>query len=81
MLGENHSLDHEFPEYHDTIAMLTENDAFFAQENKYYNALDKEIRILELNYAPIGDIAMQQLKLERAALKDELYEYLVKAKK
>ena len=80
MLGEKHSLDNEFPEYQDTIAMLTENDEFFAKENKYYTALDNEIRILELNYAPIGDVAMQQLKLERAALKDELYEYLVKTK-
>jgi uncharacterized protein YdcH (DUF465 family) len=79
MLGEKHSLDNEFPEYHDTIAMLTKNDEVFAKENKHYIALDKKIRTLELNYAPIGDTAMQQLKLERAALKDELYEYLVKA--
>ena len=80
MLGEKHSLDNEFPEYHETIVMLTQNNESFAKETRHYDALDKEIRTLELNYAPIGDAAMQKLKLERAALKDELYEHIVKAK-
>ena len=52
MLGENHSLVNEFPEYQDIISELTESDEVFAKETKHYNALDAEIRKLELNGAP-----------------------------
>ncbi|RCU45285.1 MULTISPECIES: YdcH family protein [Corallincola] len=79
MLGESHSLGHDFPKYQDLIAKLIESDESFAKENKNYNALDKKIRVLELNGAPIDDLAMQQLKHERAEMKDQLYQRLVAA--
>ena len=81
MLGENHSLIHEFPEYKDTIAKLTKSDEVFAKDTKHYNDLDKEIRELELNSAPIDDDAMHQLKHDRSVLKDMLYKRLVDASK
>lgn len=62
MLGENHSLTHEFPEHLDTITQLTENDASFAETVKNYNALDKEIRVLELQGSPIDDHEMKRVK-------------------
>ncbi|MDR8522725.1 MULTISPECIES: YdcH family protein [Shewanella] len=77
MLGEDHSLIHEFPEYQDSIAKLCQNDEAFAKDTKHYNALDKEIRILELKGAPIDDEAMHKLKHDRAVLKDALYQQLV----
>jgi uncharacterized protein YdcH (DUF465 family) len=76
MLGEDHSLANEFPDYLDTIKGLVSNDAEFAKETKRYNALDKEIRVLELQGGPIEDEAMVQLKLQRAELKDALYQRL-----
>ncbi|ANU38374.1 YdcH family protein [Vibrio scophthalmi] len=76
MLGENHALIADFPEMKDTIAALVGNDPSFAQAMKDYNALDKEIRVLELNGSPIGDDAMMQLKYNRAELKDALYQRL-----
>ncbi|WOT04436.1 YdcH family protein [Shewanella youngdeokensis] len=76
MLGEDHSLLHEFPEYQAVIAQLTKSDATFTKDAKQYNALDKEIRELELNGAPIDDEAMHQLKHDRAQLKDSLYQRL-----
>ena len=79
MLGENHSLINEFPQYQDIITSLTNSDLTFAKESKRYNALDKNIRVLELNNGPIDDAAMQQLKHERAELKDYLYRCLVAA--
>jgi len=81
MLGENHALVKEFPEYQDIITKLTESDEVFAKDTKDYNALDKEIRVLELNGAPIDDEAMHLLKHKRAILKDALYLRLVAAKK
>ncbi|ELI0632452.1 YdcH family protein [Vibrio harveyi] len=73
MLGENHSLTHEFPEHLDTITQLTANDSAFAENAKNYNTLDKEIRELELRGNPIDDHEMNTLKHNRAELKDWLY--------
>ena len=81
MLGEDHSLIHEFPECKDIIVKLTQSDDVYAKDSKRYNDLDKEIRELELNGAPIDDDAMHELKNERAELKDTLYQRLLDAKK
>ena len=77
MLGEDHSLVNEFPEYQGVIAKLSESDESFANDARRYNEMDKEIRVLELDGAPIDDQAMHQLKHERAELKDLLYERLI----
>jgi len=69
MLGEDHSLIHEFPEFRDTIIRLTESDKAFSEKVKRYNALDKEIRKLELKNSPIQDAAMYKLKHDRSILK------------
>lgn len=80
MLGEKHSLLNDFPSLKNTIEVLLKNDASFAEENKRYNALDKEIRELELQDDPISDEAMHQLKHNRAVLKDDLYQKVIAAK-
>jgi len=79
MLGEDHSVAHEFPEYKEAIAKLTSNDERFAKDAQKYNELDKEIRILELDGAPISDDELHQKKHERAALKDLIYKRLLHA--
>ena len=76
MLGEDHSLLHEFHEYQTVIAQLYQSDSAFTQDAKHYDALDKEIRELELKGAPIDDEAMHQLKHDRSVLKDSLYQRL-----
>ncbi|MET2898798.1 YdcH family protein [Vibrio rotiferianus] len=79
MLGENHSLTHEFPEHLDTITQLTANDVDFAENAKSYNTLDKEIRELELRGNPLDDHEMNTLKHNRAELKDWLYTKIMSA--
>ncbi|TDG15950.1 DUF465 domain-containing protein [Seongchinamella unica] len=79
MLGENHSLYHDFPEMVEVTDRLIESDPDFAADAKRYHALDKEIRTLELRNSPIDDQAMQQLKLNRAEMKDSLYQRLLAA--
>lgn len=81
MLGEDHSLLHDFPEYKDTIVQLTKQDNAFAEKALQYHKIDKEIRELELNSAPIDDDAMHNLKHDRAVLKDTLYITLTKEAK
>ncbi|SEQ86500.1 hypothetical protein SAMN03080615_03033 [Amphritea atlantica] len=80
MLGEEHSLAHDFPDYEDVIDQLKESDERFAKENRYYQSLDKQIRVLEMNNSPIDDLSMHQLKQERSELKDALYRRLVEAR-
>ena len=43
MLGEKHSLEHDFPELKDKIKTLLANNDHFAEQNKRYNALDNVI--------------------------------------
>ncbi|HEA15284.1 hypothetical protein LCGC14_2121890 [marine sediment metagenome] len=81
MLGEDHSLTKDFPEYQCTITQLNTDNAEFAARAKQYNAIDKEIRVLELQGAPIDDEAMHQLKHDRMALKDWLHQQLTDAAK
>lgn len=76
MLGEDHTLTHDFPQYEDAINKLIESDPDFVREMKAYNALDKEIRTLELQGNPIDDDEMHKLKTRRAAMKDDLYSRL-----
>ena len=73
MLGEDHSLLSEFPEYKDTITTLAKSDETFLDEMKQYDLLDKEIRKLELRDSPISDEEMLKMKQNRAAMKDELH--------
>ncbi len=79
MLGEDHSLINDFPEFKDAIAKLTESDETFRGDNKRYTALDKDIRTLELRGGPIDDHEMHKLKHDRAELKDSLYQRLLAA--
>ena len=81
MLGENHSLNSDFPEYREVISALNKNDAKFAEKAKQYDELDKEIRVLELKDAPIDDETMHQMKHDRAMLKDLLYQRLLEQSK
>ncbi|MEL7290377.1 MAG: YdcH family protein [Pseudomonadota bacterium] len=77
MLGEDHSLLKEFPEYKQTIITLAKSDETFDSLMREYNQLDKDIRKLELRDSPISDHEMLQLKHDRAEMKDKLHHYLV----
>ncbi|MCQ8879289.1 YdcH family protein [Pseudoalteromonas shioyasakiensis] len=79
MLGEDHSLTKEFPEYLNTIATLNSESAEFSAKAEQYDAIDKEVRVLELQDAPIDDQSMQKMKIERAELKDWLHHTLMSA--
>ncbi|RXJ72102.1 hypothetical protein CS022_17680 [Veronia nyctiphanis] len=76
MLGENHGLNYEFPEFADKIQLLKNSDATFNAWAKEYHSLDHEIRGLENNDVPTDDLTFMQLKTRRAHLKDELYKIL-----
>ncbi|GLS92311.1 hypothetical protein GCM10007916_33810 [Psychromonas marina] len=80
MLGEDHSLLNEFPNHKEKIISLNTSDKSFAVDAKSYHQLDTEIRKLELKNAPIEDDPLHQMKLDRASLKDSLYQRLIAAR-
>lgn len=81
MLGENHSLRHEFPDHIDTITSLNSSDEHFATVLKKYDLLDKQIRNLELRDSPISDEEIHDLKQKRVEMKDALYHKVILAEK
>lgn len=80
MLGEDHSLLSDFPEYKERIIVLNQTNQAFAKDAVRYHELDREIRELELNNAPIDDEMLHQLKRKRARLKDSLYQAILNSK-
>lgn len=74
----SHQLQTEFPQYKDLIGDLRVNDPKFAENLKRYTELDREIEGLEKRDAPIADSQLVEMKQQRAQLKDELYQCLLK---
>ncbi|MGP4844116.1 YdcH family protein [Marinobacter sp. 1Y8] len=78
MTISNHALHLEFPEYGDTIHALRDSDNHFRNLSDQYHQLDKSIRGLESREVPTDDQHFNDLKTERAHLKDSLYTMLQK---
>ncbi len=76
MLGEIHDILHEFPNLQSKINDLHENNPEFARLMDDHDKLDSEIRELEEHYQPTSDFHMEELKKQRALLKDRIYEIL-----
>lgn len=76
MLGENHDVIHEFPEYEAKIRELAANSQKFSDLMKRYEDLDSRVRNLEEQAQPVADETMEDLKKQRLMFKDELYSML-----
>ncbi len=70
MLGESHSIHHEFPEHHERIDALMKEEQAFRDKVEEHDRLDKTIRGLELRENPIADRDLEAMKAERLHLKD-----------
>jgi uncharacterized protein len=68
-----------FPEYRDLITQLKTRDAHFVQVFDKHNALDHRIQKMEAHLEPGTPTEIENLKKEKLALKDELYQILRKA--
>jgi uncharacterized protein len=68
-----------FPEYRDLISKLKGHDAHFTRLFDKHNALDQHIKNKEAHIEPGTQIEIEQLKKEKLALKDEIYQVLLKA--
>ncbi len=68
-----------FPEYRDLISRLKNEDRHFERLFNEHNDLDEKIIELEKHISPVGEAEVDVLKKKKLALKDEIYQILLKA--
>jgi len=76
MLGDHHSLAHEFPEYRDRIHQLKMEDEHFHKLMERYDEVNTKVERLEQEGEPVADETLEDLKKERLQLKDDIYNRL-----
>lgn len=74
-----HALARDFPELQERIRALRQRDAHFNRLNDEYDAVDHEITRAGSGELGLSDAHLEDLKKQRALLKDELYEQLQQA--
>lgn len=68
-----------FPEYRDLISKLKSEDRHFERLFDQHNELDKKITEMEKRASLTGEQEIETLKKKKLALKDEIYQILLKA--
>ena len=73
MYIQPHDVEHEFPEYRQTLEEMRSNDSHLAQLVAEYERLNSEIVDIEENDKPFQDFEFEEMKKRRLMLKDEIY--------
>jgi uncharacterized protein len=73
---ENHSLHHEFPEFDAKISEYKVADRHFKNLFDDYEKVNKEIHQIESGATSSTDEVLNDLRVKRVHLKDELYKIL-----
>ncbi|MFT3858543.1 MAG: DUF465 domain-containing protein [Aquabacterium sp.] len=76
MTQDHHPLAKDFPEFKDKIHALKTSNAHFARLEREYEEVDKAIVRLENGVEHGSSTELEQKKLQRVSLKDELYTML-----
>lgn len=76
MIIERHSLAKELPEFKQQIHDLKVSNRHFAKLSDEYHDLDNEIIRIEEGIENTADDYLENLKIRRLHLKDELFEML-----
>jgi len=76
MLGQNHDVYHEFPEFADQIDSLKQTNRQFARLVDEYTELNREIIRVEQKVKPLDHFSFEDLKKRRLLSKDQLYAVL-----
>lgn len=76
MVQDHHPLAKDFPELKDKIHALKTSNAHFAKLERDYEEVDKAIVRLETGLEHSSSTELEQKKLQRVSLKDELYSML-----
>ena len=71
-----HELAEEFPEFAEKMHDLKTSDAHFAKLAEDYHEINRQVHRAESNIEPMEQLAEEQLRKQRAALKDQIYAML-----
>lgn len=75
---EKHDLLHEFPQYGEKIHNLKMSDNHFRRMFDEYHETDHHIHRIENGSEATTDEHLNELRMKRVHLKDNLYAYLAK---
>jgi len=75
-----HELAEEFPDKVELMSQLKQSDAHFARLVDEYHEVNRAVHRAETNIEPMEELAETELRKKRAALKDEIWAILSKAK-
>jgi uncharacterized protein YdcH (DUF465 family) len=73
MSNTPHELAAEFPEFAEKMSAMKQANAHFAKLADEYHEVNRKIHRAETNVEPMENLAEEQLRKQRAALKDEIY--------
>jgi uncharacterized protein YdcH (DUF465 family) len=73
---EKHDLRHEFPEHEEKIHELKVSNHHFKKLFDAYHDVNNEIHRIESGAETTTDEVLNELRMKRVHLKDELYEML-----
>ena len=73
---EKHDILHEFPEMKDKVHELKVSNAHFRKLFDEYHEVDHEIHSVETGAQPTDDTHLNELRMKRVHLKDEIYAML-----
>ncbi|WP_321391995.1 YdcH family protein [Emcibacter sp.] len=76
MTHVNHTLIEEFPEYKEKLHELKLNDSHFVGLHDKYDEVNEAINKAEAQIENISDEALEDMKKERLALKDQIHALL-----
>lgn len=80
MVGQHHKIGEELPEYREQIHTLKMSNAHFAGLLVRWEETDKKIARAQSRIELMSEDDEEQLRKQRVALKDEIYEMLRNAK-
>ena len=71
-----HELHEEFPEHAAKLTALKTDNAHFAKLADDYHEVNRAVHRAETNVEPMEDLAVVDLRKQRAFLKDQIYSML-----
>ena len=73
---EKHDILHEFPDMKDKVHELKISDAHFRKIFDEYHEVDHEIHSIETGATPTDDAHLNELRMTRVHLKDDIFNIL-----
>ena len=71
-----HELAEEFPQFEEAMHEMRQSNAHFAKISEDYHTLNRAVHRAETDVEPTDDLHLTEMRKQRMALKDEVYQML-----